>query len=242
MEVTLWDYATHTRDGLRKHRRFWEVLENALPAELKESIATGELRELWTAKEVGANAVDGDSDVIEVLIAGSEEEGMRGPRIKAPMRDGDSYLLVNDRDQDLEAYDRHGTLLFRIPALARGQGSDRDTRSRGSDTPPGLYKVGRIYQDYVERGADPPYSEELQSYGWYSLDLIELEDQEARNGRAGIMLHGGGSACGWPGAWAPRQELHSTLGCIRCHNVDIRDKIMPLTVHGTVYVAVWQEG
>ncbi len=55
------------------------------------------------------------------------------------------------------------------------------------------------------------------------------------------MLHGGGSACGWPGAWAPQQPLHPTLGCIRIHNADLRDRVLPLYRQGTVYVGVFQE-
>jgi hypothetical protein len=55
------------------------------------------------------------------------------------------------------------------------------------------------------------------------------------------MIHGGGKACGWPGAWAPRQPLHATLGCIRMHNQDIRDRVLPLLATGRVWVSVLQE-
>ncbi len=79
------------------------------------------------------------------------------------------------------------------------------------------------------------------AYGWFSFDMEELEGQEAVNGRSGIMLHGGGSACGWPGAWQPRQALHPTLGCLRLHNIDLRDLVLPLAKQGTVYVGVFQE-
>jgi hypothetical protein len=169
---------------------------------------------------------------------GSEERGMTGPRMAAPMKPGDSYLLVNDRDGDLEAYNHLGDFLFRIPCLARGIHGPSWKRF-GGDTPPGLYKIGQVYADY-ENDPTPTYSEIRESYGWYSLDLIELENQEAGNGRSGIMIHGGGRACGFPGAWAPRQPLHPTLGCIRAHNEDIKDKIVPLLKRGTVYVGVFQ--
>jgi hypothetical protein len=56
------------------------------------------------------------------------------------------------------------------------------------------------------------------------------------------MMHGGGSACGWPGAWAPKQKLFSTHGCVRMYNQDLKDKVLPLTKTGTVYVSVFQEG
>lgn len=170
---------------------------------------------------------------------GSEEAGLIGPKIKAPVKVGDSYLLVNDRDSDMEAYDYSGKFLWKIPCLAKGVGG-KDWRKKNSDTPPGLYKIGQIYADY-EENPNPPRSDEAESYGWYSFDMIELEGQEARNQRAGIMLHGGGSACGWPGAWAPKQGLHPTLGCLRAHNIDLRDRVLPLTKKGTVFIGVFQE-
>ncbi len=171
---------------------------------------------------------------------GSEEAGMAGPQMTAPVKPGDSYLLVNDRDEDMEAYDHTGAFLWKIPALARGQGADTDWSHTGTDTPPGLYRLGTLYADY-EQNPNPPCSDTAMAYGWFSFDMEELEGQEARVGRAGIMLHGGGSGCGWPGAWQPRQSLHPTLGCIRIHNVELRDKVLPLYRQGTVYVGVFQE-
>lgn len=171
---------------------------------------------------------------------GSEEAGMAGPAIKAPVKPGDSYLLVNDRDQDMEAYDHTGKFLWRIPCLARGQGPDNEWRRKNCDTPPGLYKIGQVYRDY-ENNPRPAMSDTAMSYGWYSFDMEELEGQESRNGRSGIMLHGGGSACGWPGAWAPMQPLHTTLGCLRIHNIHLKDRVLPLVMQGTVYIGVFQE-
>jgi hypothetical protein len=78
------------------------------------------------------------------------------------------------------------------------------------------------------------------AYGWYSFDMEELEGQEAANGRTGIMLHGGGSACGWPGAWQPHQALHPTLGYLRLHNINLRDRVLPLPERGTAYVGLLQ--
>jgi hypothetical protein len=165
---------------------------------------------------------------------------MAGPQKAAPVRHGDSYLLVNDRDEDMEAYDHSGQFLWKIPCLARGQGADTDWSHTNTDTPPGLYKLGKLYADY-EQNPNPPCSDTGMAYGWYSFDMEELEGQEVAVGRAGIMLHGGGSACGWPGAWAPMQTLHPTLGCVRLHNADLRDKVLPLYRQGTVYVGVFQE-
>lgn len=157
-------------------------------------------------------------------------------------KSGDTHILVNDVTEKATAYAFGGQKLWDVNCLARGQGSDYEYRSTGSDTPPGLYKIGAIYNDYASVGANPAYDRTLMAYGWISFDLVELENQEAGNGRAGIMMHGGGSANGWPGAWEPNQRLCSTYGCVRLYNRDLRDKVLPLTKQGTVFVSVFQEG
>lgn len=154
---------------------------------------------------------------------------------------GDHHIVVNDDVETAKAYTSAGRFLWELPALARGQGHDREWNRRHTDTPPGLYKVGQVWRDY-ERDPNPPQSRTALSYGWFSLDLIDLEGQESRNGRAGIMIHGGGTACGWPGAWAPYQHLHPTLGCIRMRNLDLRDHVVPLLKGGaSLFVSVYQE-
>jgi hypothetical protein len=168
-----------------------------------------------------------------------------GPKKKPQdfgFKQGDYHLVVNDVSETMKAYDFSGKLLWEIPCLARGQGSDSEFTLQKTDTPPGLYKIGSIYRDYDRVGANPSYDRTLMAYGWYSFDLVELENQEAKYGRAGIMIHGGGSAAGWPGAWAPKQPLFPTHGCCRTHNIDARDKILPLIKTGTVFVSVYQEG
>ena len=170
---------------------------------------------------------------------------MIGPK-KRPQdfgfKKGDSHLIVNDLVETMKAFSFEGKLLWEIPCLARGQYSDFEWKIKNSDTPPGLYKIGTTYRDYEKAGDKPAYDRTLMAYGWYSFDLIELENQEAKHGRAGIMLHGGGSANGWPGAWAPNQPLVPTHGCCRARNIDLRDKVLPLTKQGTVYISVFQEG
>jgi len=170
---------------------------------------------------------------------------MIGPK-KRPhnfdFKPGDSHLVVNDAVETMKAFSYEGRLLWEIPCLARGQYSDFEWRIKNSDCPPGLYKVGTIYRDYDRVGDRPAYDRTLMAYGWYSFDMIDLEGQERNNGRAGIMLHGGSSALGWPGAWAPNQKLIPTMGCCRARNIDLRDKVLPLTKQGTVYISVFQEG
>jgi muramidase (phage lysozyme) len=171
------------------------------------------------------------------ILVTPAEQGLLGPKISAPLKSGDCYLLVNGRAGSVRAYDHTGGYLWVAPALCRGQGPG--WRSHRGDTPPGLYRVGEVYRDY-EQDPSPTFSGDRQSYGWYSLDLVDLEGQESSVGRSGIMIHGGGSAAGWPGAWAPRQPLHSTLGCIRMHNGDLRELVMPLLKSGKLYVGVYQ--
>jgi hypothetical protein len=170
---------------------------------------------------------------------------MIGPKKKPQdfgFKSGDTHIIVNDISQTAKAYDFTGKLLWELPALARGQGSDFEFKLTNTDTPPGLYKIGTIYKDYEKVGTNPSYDRTLMAYGWYSFDLVELEGQEAKYGRGGIMIHGGGSACGWPGAWAPMQRLFSTHGCVRMHNQHLKDHLLPLTKKGTVFVSVYQEG
>ncbi|MBW4551056.1 MAG: hypothetical protein KME35_08095 [Aphanocapsa sp. GSE-SYN-MK-11-07L] len=152
----------------------------------------------------------------------------------------DTHLVANDATETIKGYAFGGQLLFEIPALCKGTGGD-DWRFNSADTPPGLYKLGAIYNDIVKVGMNPEFDRTLRSFGWISYDMIELESQEIKHGRAGIMLHGGGSGCGWPGAWQPRQRLYATFGCVRCHNIDLRDKILPRYKQGTVYLSVYQD-
>ena len=154
-------------------------------------------------------------------------------------KENDSHVIVNDVTEKAKAFNSKGELLWERPCLARGQGSDFNFKDYRTDTPPGLYKIGQVYKDYNTGSA---YSRTKLAYGWFSFDLIELENQETKYGRAGIMIHGGGSACGWPGAWEPYQALYPTYGCVRMYNIDLRDKLLPLTDKGTVYVSVYQEG
>lgn len=168
---------------------------------------------------------------------------LAGPKKRPDLRPGDHHLIANDAAETLTAYSHDGRRLWQIPCLCRGQGRDAEWNTTGSDTPPGLYLVGQVYRDY-EQDPSATFSADRRAYGWYSFDLLGQEGQEgpsSRYGRDGIMIHGGGSACGWPGAWAPRQELHPTLGCIRLHNADLRDRILPLLGVGRIWVSVYQE-
>ena len=202
------------------------------------------------ARELPKQGYATDPGYAEKLIKILNEHPTSSPKMIGPKKKpqdfgfkaGDHHLIVNDITETVKAFDFGGKLLWELPALARGQGSDFEYKLARTDTPPGLYRIGAIYRDYDRVGANPGYDRTLMAFGWYSLDLVELENQEAKYGRAGIMIHGGGSACGWPGAWAPMQKLYATHGCVRMHNQHLRDKLLPLTKSGTVYVSVYQEG
>lgn len=180
----------------------------------------------------------------EYASESSKHLPMIGPQ-KRPhdfgFKPGDHHIVVNDIVETAKCFSYEGKLLWELPALARGQGSDYEWKFTNTDTPPGLYKTGGVYRDFDFAGSNPPYDRTLKAYGWYSLDLVDLEGQEGRHGRAGIMLHGGGSANGWPGAWSPMQRLFATHGCIRMHNVHLRDHVMPLLDTGTIFISVYQE-
>lgn len=151
---------------------------------------------------------------------------------------GDTHLVVNAQARVAKAYNFDGVCLWVKPASADGQ--DPNWRAYAGDTPPGLYKIGEIWNDYAIVGDRPDFDRTLMAYGWVTLDLIDLEGNEDTNGRAGICLHGGGSACGWPGAWSKKQPLFPTLGCVRMHNFDLLS-VLTLCKQGQVFVSVYQD-
>lgn len=173
-------------------------------------------------------------------------KGMVGPKIRPDLQPGDHHLIANDINETITAYTPSGVKLWTVPCLCRGQGGEAEWSRTAEDTPPGLYRINKlgIYKDYETHPNPGYYTQNRKAYGWYSFDLIGLEGQEGPDSkpyRDGIMIHGGGSACGWPSAWAPRQPLFPTLGCIRMHNQDLQARILPLLTLGNVYVSVLQE-
>lgn len=90
----------------------------------------------------------------------------------------------------------------------------------GGDTPPGRYRLGDIHRI-------PENDPQAQAFGPLAIDLIEMEGQETKNGRAGIMIHGGGS--GLENAYSsPRQGWVVTHGCVRCQNEDVQKIVYSL--------------
>ena len=155
---------------------------------------------------------------------------------------GDHHVIVNDVTGKAKAYNSDGKVVWTIAVRAQGTAGP-DWRDRNADTPPGLYRLGKVYKDWDQYGANADYDRTLMSFGWYSFDMIGLEGQEGPDAfRDGIMWHGGGSALGWPGAWLSRAAwLPVSHGCLRSHNEDLRDKLLVLYKKGRVYVSVYQD-
>jgi len=148
--------------------------------------------------------------------------------IKSRMGAFDFHIVVDRSERTAKCFDKQGQLRWAIPALAWGQ--SENWHEPGGDTPPGLYRCGHLY---VTTGEAP--------YGPYCIDLEDLENQETGNGRAGISLHGGGSAC--PDPFADFQPLFPTHGCVRVHNAHLVHKVLPtynyaISKSGTVYLSV----
>lgn len=162
-------------------------------------------------------------------------------KYKPKLLSGDFHLVVVDDENlptsSMECYDHNGSKLWSKKCLARGQVADWGLYS--GDTPTGLYKLGQVWI------ADPNDAVTCKPYGIHCFDMLSLEDGEDSVGRAGICLHGGGSALGYDGCNADYQRLLPTFGCIRMYNGDLRDVIYPMwdkcdRAGKTIYVSVYQ--
>lgn len=115
-----------------------------------------------------------------------------------------------------------------------GPGFDRS----GGDTVPGLYKFGKPI--WTEKSEPVKIWHE---YGFCAIPMIDYQGNEAKEGRDGIMAHGGGSGAIDP--LAKRQGWIPTLGCIRLQNEDVIKLghfVDKWIVVGTVWVSVLNWG
>jgi hypothetical protein len=169
---------------------------------------------------------------------------MIGPQRRPVMMPGDFHIVINDEAETAKAFDHAGKLLWKKPAMAKGV-NGRTTWRQGGDTPPGLYQLGLLYR--ASRGES--LLDVWYPYGPLCWDMEEMEGQENERGRAGICLHGGGSNA--PDPLAPYQLLGRTHGCVRMHNKDLSDHVLPLTHEfkaggwsrrkNAVYISVFQD-
>lgn len=162
-------------------------------------------------------------------------------KYKPDMRAGDFHLIVVDDEalsnSSMDCYDDNGRKLWSRKCLARGQKADWGLYS--GDTPTGLYKLGQLWT------ASPDDVGTVKPYGIHCFDMISIEDGEDKVGRSGICLHGGGSVLGYSACIDEYQKLVPTFGCIRMHNADLREVILPMwdkcdRSGKTVYVSVYQ--
>ena len=145
-------------------------------------------------------------------------------RYEPKMIPGDYHLVVTDDESkpfsEMTCLDDTGYPVWTADCLARGQTAD--WRVYSGDTPTGLYYLGECWiASRDDIGTTKPY-------GIHCFDLVSVEDGEDAVGRAGICLHGGGSALGYDGCIADDQELVPTFGCIRMRNRGLRDRIYPM--------------
>lgn len=142
---------------------------------------------------------------------------------KAPIKPGDIHLVVADSESkalsEMKVFDSEGRVLHNLPCLAKGQTADYSIQ-RG-DTPPGLYRIGRLHI------TQPHESTHVwNAFGKYFLDMEGQQQNEEQYGRQGCGIHGGGT--GAPDPLAPYQKLMLTWGCIRVRNADLEKIIIPL--------------
>lgn len=157
-------------------------------------------------------------------------------------RKGDYHLVANAQSKKMNGFTFEGKLLWEINCLCDGQ--HPNFREPRGDTPPGLYELGACWDDYSKYKDNPPYNDDVLSYGWGFYDLKDLgsPDGEDINKRSEVGLHGGATVLGFPGCWEPRQKLIATLGCIRVYNFDWYYKIHPLKTNtNRVFVSVYQD-
>jgi hypothetical protein len=157
------------------------------------------------------------------------------------LKPGDYHLVVIDNESkpysEMSCLDSTGSVVWQTDCLARGQIAD--WRVYSGDTPVGLYYLGECWiasRDDV--GTTKPY-------GIHTFDMVSLEDGEDAVGRAGICLHGGGSALGYDACIEDNQKLVPTFGCIRMRNGELRDRIYPMWQRATasgnrIYISVYQ--
>lgn len=151
-------------------------------------------------------------------------------------KSGDHHLVVNALTNTVKCFSSGGALIWEKPALPVGQRPEWQEYS--GDTPPGVYRIGQVWDDHKRYAGRIPLNRTTRAYGWITFDLVDLEGNEDGSGRAGIAIHGGGSSL--PDPLAPYQRLVPTLGCIRMHNADLL-LIRDLLKTGNVYVSVTQD-
>lgn len=134
--------------------------------------------------------------------------------------------------KDAEAVGKPDGLLHTVECHDVGVGdaylnAGADVYGHNCKCPPGDYGVG-VPEPCATRNSDgsvTQHNDDDPAYGCWFIPLVDTNGNEAAHGRAGIGIHGGGSAA--PDPFALDQPLLPTLGCLRCHNRDIEQIVVP---------------
>lgn len=160
--------------------------------------------------------------------------------LKPKIKPGDYHIIVNDWEERFESqmriFNSLGKLIHTRPCLAKGQMPNY--RQYSGDTPPGLYYLSHLV---ITAPSEP--ARIWNAYGKYFFDMVGMEQNEEKYGRAGVGLHGGGSGAVDP--LAPYQQLMPTLGCVRAYNADLEKIIYPMwletqKIGARIYMTVHQ--
>ncbi|MGL5061431.1 MAG: hypothetical protein ACRC62_15770 [Microcoleus sp.] len=178
----------------------------------------------WHVNDAPWSLVKPKSKSSNPVSALSKWLGLGKKEYKPVMQRGDYHLVVVDDESlptsTMECFDHNGDRLWTRKCLARGQVADYGLYS--GDTPVGLYYLGELWEAASDDVAT------CKPYGIHCFDMVSVVDGEDAVGRAGICLHGGGSALGYPGCIEEYQELVPTFGCVRMHTIDLRETIYPI--------------
>lgn len=155
--------------------------------------------------------------------------------LKSRMKPNDVHIVVNAVTHQMTCYTYTGEKKWTIEAHCEGVNGPGFDRA-GGDTPPGVYEIGLVTKTQRSEPDSVWYS-----YGRYFCDLVELENQEASRGRAGVGVHSAGT--GLPDPMADYQGWAPTLGCVRLQNFDQYNTFVPMVKWvkshgGKVYVEV----
>jgi len=155
--------------------------------------------------------------------------------MKIKLKENDVKCVVSGHGHTMKCFNYEGILKWTIPCRADGVNGP-GFAGPGGDTPPGIYEIGLI----TKTNKSEPLSI-WHSYGRWFADLVELENQEASRGRAGVGVHGGGTGLKEP--LAAEQGWKPTLGCVRLQNRDLETRFIPMcqfikSKGGKIYVEV----
>jgi hypothetical protein len=153
-------------------------------------------------------------------------------------KDGDHHLVIDSPMEIAKIFNFKGDEVQEFRCLPFKQGAVWEHRD--DDIAPGLYELSLEWNGHDYLGDDPEPNDYGLSRGWFEFKMTRLKKDDDINLAKTYSLCGGGSQNGWPDAWLPRQVLYSSKDCVRMHNVDLRDSILPAVRKGRVFASIYQ--